>query len=85
VGNCVKKKFVIYVDTPGKPGTVTTGVISGAVGQEMHIEGKGAVTNGICAVVGCIPLTSTLAGTVKFTIVPITKGASFEAESGTKY
>ncbi|MBV8147804.1 MAG: hypothetical protein JO092_01790 [Candidatus Eremiobacteraeota bacterium] len=84
-GGCVKKKFAIYVDTPGKPGTVLTAVITGAVGQNMNIEGKGMVTNGICAVVGCIPQTSTLAGTVKFTIVPITKGASFKADSGVKY
>jgi hypothetical protein len=85
IGNCVKKKFEIYVDTPGKPGTVTTGTITGAVGQNMMIEGQGAVSNGICAVVGCIPQTSTLAGTVRYTIAPITKGASFVAASGNKY
>jgi pyruvate/2-oxoglutarate dehydrogenase complex dihydrolipoamide dehydrogenase (E3) component len=84
-GQRAKKKFEIYVDTPGKPGTVTTGVITGAVGQNMSIEGEGALSNGTCAVVGCIPQTSMLAGTVRFTTVPITKGASFKAESGNKY
>jgi hypothetical protein len=84
-GSCEKNTFVVYVDRPGKPGNVLTGIVTGAVGQNMNIGGVGSVTNGICAVVGCIPQTSTLKGTVKFTIVPITKGASFKAESGTKY
>ena len=84
-GSCVKKKFEIYVDTPGKRGTVLVSVITGTVGQNLNIGGKGSVTNGICAVVGCIPQSSTLAGTVKFTIVPITKGASFKTASGNKY
>jgi hypothetical protein len=84
-GSCVKKKFAVYVDTPSKHGTVLTGVITGAVGQNMEIGGVGSATNGICAVVGCIPQTSTLAGTVTFKIVPITKGASFKADSGAKY
>jgi hypothetical protein len=84
-GSCVKKKFIFYIDTPAKKGTVLTEQFYSVVGENVNIGGMGSVINGLCAVVGCIPQSSTLEGTVKYTIVPVTKGASFKSASGYNY
>lgn len=84
-GSCIKKKFIFYIDTPAKKGSVLTEQFYSVVGESVMIGGMGSVINGLCAVVGCIPQSSTLEGTVKYTIVPITKGATFKSASGYKY
>jgi len=84
-GSCVSGKFLFYVDTPTKPGTVLVEYVSGGVGQTLNIGGGGEAQNTLCTEVGCIPQSSTLDGTVTYTIVSTTKGASFKTASGYKY
>jgi hypothetical protein len=62
-----------------------TSTLSGNVGQTLNIEGDGAISSSLCQTVGCIPQSAKLEGTVKYTIVPITKGAGFTTASGASY
>jgi hypothetical protein len=84
-GACVGSKFVFYIDTPGKKGTVAEDTVVGTVGQSLNIQGMGTVASALCTPLGCARESSTLAGTVVYKIVSTTPGISFKTASGTTY
>jgi hypothetical protein len=84
-GKCVGAKFKYYTQTPAHVATSAVSTISGTVGQTLNLHGDGSITSSLCQVLGCIPQSVNLEGAVKYTIVPVTKGAGFTTASGVSY
>jgi hypothetical protein len=84
-GSCVGSRFVFYIDSPGKHGTVAVDTIVGTVGQSLTIQEMGTVVSALCGPLECAAESSTLAGTVTSKIVSTTPGISFTTASGFRY
>lgn len=84
-GACVGSKFVFFINSPGKHGTVAEDTVTGNVGQSLTIQGMGTVVSALCTPLECARLTSTLEGTVSYKIVSTTPDISFKTASGEKY